>query len=337
LFDAFKVFDHFDGDGAHKRELARVGICPCRERPDRTQDVFGIAGLEEIDRPERRLRVGVKSLQFGDHRRRGVLPGRLASARGVPGGEMQFVEGHHDRLPQVQRRIARRRDRHVHLRPIERFVRQAAVLPAEQQGDRAVVRGVEEAAGHFPWRGNGPAGGAMARGECGDQDAVSNGLIECGVFTRAFDPPARLRFDGVREYAPYLTTIARNVVVDYLRRRQRLRIEDLAPFIGEIAIAGQFPDHGEDFAHSQIVALVAEYVARLPSELRRVHEAMYVQGLSQRQAAEALGLGRQVVRTLESRLKEGLASVLRGAERLEVPSTMVVGEPALHAGKEKVR
>ena len=157
------------------------------------------------------------------------------------------------------------------------------------------------------------------------------------VFTRAFDPPARLRFDGVREYAPYLTTIARNVVVDYLRRRQRLRIEDLAPFIGEIAIAGQFPDHGEDFAHSQIVALVAEYVARLPSELRRVHEAMYVQGLSQRQAAEALGLGRQVVRTLESRLKEGLASVLRGAERLDVPSTMVVAAPALHAGKEKVR
>ncbi len=157
------------------------------------------------------------------------------------------------------------------------------------------------------------------------------------VFTRAFEPGARLRFDGVREYAPYLTTIARNVVVDYLRRRQRLRFEDLAPFIREIAIEGQSPDHAEDFANAQIVTLVAEYVARLPSDLRRVHEALYVQGLSQRQAAEALGLGRQVVRTLESRLREGLGNVLRGIEPPEVRSTMVVGAQALHADKEKVR
>jgi RNA polymerase sigma factor (sigma-70 family) len=156
------------------------------------------------------------------------------------------------------------------------------------------------------------------------------------VFTRAFERGARLRFDGVREYAPYLTAIAHNIVVDYLRRRQRLVIDDLTPFVGEIAIQGQSPDHADDFAHSQIVALVAEYVAGLPSELRQVHEALYVQGLSQRQAAEALGLGRQVVRTLESRLKEGLANVLRGVDVPDVRTTMVVQAPALLAAKEKV-
>ena len=47
-------------------------------------------------------------------------------------------------------------------------------------------------------------------------------------------------------------------------------------------------------------------VRSLPPELRRVHDAIYVDGLSQREAAAALGLGRQTVRTRDARLRHVL-------------------------------
>jgi DNA-directed RNA polymerase specialized sigma24 family protein len=68
----------------------------------------------------------------------------------------------------------------------------------------------------------------------------------------------------------------------------------------------------------------------LSPELKKVHEAMYVQGLSQREAAAALGLGRQVVRTLESRLREGLRAALEAGVR-SAASPEVRHGPALDA------
>jgi RNA polymerase sigma-70 factor, ECF subfamily len=40
-------------------------------------------------------------------------------------------------------------------------------------------------------------------------------------FMRAFSPPARAAYDGIRDYGPYLLTIVRNTVADALRVRQR--------------------------------------------------------------------------------------------------------------------
>src|SRR5262245_52604842 len=41
------------------------------------------------------------------------------------------------------------------------------------------------------------------------------------VFLRAFSPNARMSYDGEREYAPFLLTIAKNVLTDWLRRSSR--------------------------------------------------------------------------------------------------------------------
>jgi len=130
------------------------------------------------------------------------------------------------------------------------------------------------------------------------------------VFARAFEPKARSRFDGIRQYGAYLNHIARNVVVDYLRRRPKQVVPDLASFIDEVSLRPSAHDEVEEFADLQTVERVRLYVAGLPADLRQVHEALYVQGLSQRDAATALGLGRQVVRTLEARLREGLRTFL---------------------------
>src|SRR5262245_3311733 len=41
------------------------------------------------------------------------------------------------------------------------------------------------------------------------------------IFARAFSERARLGFDGLRDYGPYLGTLARNLIVDWARRRRR--------------------------------------------------------------------------------------------------------------------
>jgi RNA polymerase sigma factor (sigma-70 family) len=136
------------------------------------------------------------------------------------------------------------------------------------------------------------------------------------VFTRAFEPRTRERFDGVREYGPYVSQIARNVVVDHLRRKHHELSADLTPVMNGILLPPPAQQSGEDdFADFQTVAIVGRYIADLPADLRRVHEALYVQGLSQREGAQALGLGRQVIRTVEARLKEGLRNQLVPAEQ----------------------
>ncbi len=122
------------------------------------------------------------------------------------------------------------------------------------------------------------------------------------VYRSYVEPQTRRTFDGSREYGPFLRQIARNVVVDHLRRRQRQTIRDSEALAGETRAD---PGPNELPADRNTIALVGDYVARLSPEMRRVHEAMYVRGLSQRETAAALGLGRQVVRTLEAHSDRG--------------------------------
>jgi len=76
-------------------------------------------------------------------------------------------------------------------------------------------------------------------------------------------------------------------------------------------------DNGRnDWADAETVAVVEGYLASLDSETRRVHEALYVKGMSQREAAAVLGLGRQAIRTKEAKLRSGLRRELSRAERL---------------------
>jgi RNA polymerase sigma-70 factor (ECF subfamily) len=132
------------------------------------------------------------------------------------------------------------------------------------------------------------------------------------VFARAFAPAARLAYDGLREYAPYLDAIARNLLVDRARDRGR-EIPATDEHLREAC--DPFPPAAEPaWADPDTVALVASYLAGLPAELRAVHDARYVRSLSQRDAAVDLGISRQQLRTLEQRLRDGLGRDLRRRE-----------------------
>ncbi len=181
------------------------------------------------------------------------------------------------------------------------------LLAAFRRGDRAALEAVYWAYVHrieqlirSGWRGrDGARGTAPAANEVAD-------LVQ-ETFARAFDKRARLAFDGMREYGPYLATIARNLLVDWARRRNR----EVPSDVGELTLPeGSDLNDSADWADETTMQRVREYIGSLPEDLAAVHRERYIHCRSQRDAAAALGLSRQQLRTREERLRDGLRRVL---------------------------
>lgn len=165
------------------------------------------------------------------------------------------------------------------------------------------------------------------RGERGRFGSAELGDLVQEVFVRAFSPASRRRYDCSRPYGPYLGQIARNVVVDHWRKMRRLVAVDVAPLLDALSLeADALEKATEDWADEGTIAVVERYVASLEPDVRRVHQALYVQGLSQRDAAVALGVGRQAVRGIEARLRAGLRLELRRAG-LHDENAVIAGAP----------
>ena len=136
------------------------------------------------------------------------------------------------------------------------------------------------------------------------------------VFIRAFSASARQSYDGKREYTPYLMTIARNLVIDWHRRNTREPVDPLEletildAAVSEPADAEAFPP--------ELLNVAASYVEGLAQELRDVHERRFVLSEPQQRAADALGISRQTLRTLEKKLVDGLRRALRDQRLSEI-------------------
>src|SRR5262245_2887190 len=77
------------------------------------------------------------------------------------------------------------------------------------------------------------------------------------TFVRAFEERARLAYDGLRPYAPFVCTIARNLVIDAVRKHNR-----------EVALADfDLPDDAPEpevpWAEPATVRAVEQYLAHL--------------------------------------------------------------------------
>jgi RNA polymerase sigma factor (sigma-70 family) len=129
------------------------------------------------------------------------------------------------------------------------------------------------------------------------------------VFLRAFSQSARKSYDGERDYGPFLITIAKNVFIDWIRRSSR-EVGDARALEGLVDAAADDPAADELF-EPELVEATTSYVEQLSPELRSVHERRFVHAEPQRSAAEALGISRQNLRTLEKKLVDGLRRELR--------------------------
>lgn len=133
------------------------------------------------------------------------------------------------------------------------------------------------------------------------------------IFLKAFSRGVRAAFDGSRDFGPYLSTIARNLLIDRARRngRELLMPEVDLEVAGKTAASDAFWQVAARWEDPVALAVARRFVEGLPEDLACVHRLRYVEGLSQRDAAAHLGITRQTLRTLEEKLRAGLRRELR--------------------------
>lgn len=132
------------------------------------------------------------------------------------------------------------------------------------------------------------------------------------TFRRAFEPRARDGYDGLRPYGPYLRTIARNVVLQTFRAREVVVLDESKPPQTDVhTLSGERLNPEANLARKQLRTKVQAFLGQLPAGDRRLLELRFVEGRSQREVAEALGIGRQRIRTREIKLRRALLAYLQ--------------------------
>lgn len=147
----------------------------------------------------------------------------------------------------------------------------------------------------------------------GERDPDEQRVVVQEVFAKAFAERARLGYDGVRPYRPYLLTIARNVMIDRARERsgELGRASDV-DVDAIIATDAPIPGEVEETADQQrLRARTATYLETLEPELRRFVTLRFEREMSHLDVAAELGITRRRVRTLEARVIKGLRRFLK--------------------------
>jgi RNA polymerase sigma-70 factor (ECF subfamily) len=137
------------------------------------------------------------------------------------------------------------------------------------------------------------------------------------TFAKAFAEKARLAFDGLQPYRPYLLRITKNLMIDRFRanRRQPVALDEVG--VGELerllATSSAMPQ-GEEPADphwKQLLAATTEFVATLDVESRQLITMRFDEELSQDDAAERLRCSRRRVRTVERKVQKLLRKWLQ--------------------------
>jgi RNA polymerase sigma-70 factor (ECF subfamily) len=131
------------------------------------------------------------------------------------------------------------------------------------------------------------------------EEAVQQTFVQAWRGARSFDP--------ARDLGPWLATIARRVAIDIHRREQR-RVHATVDEIhdGHPAVTTLPPSVDTAFE----VAEVRAAVAALPDEERGVVRLQYLEGLTQSEVAERLGVPLGTIKSRSSRAYRRLASRL---------------------------
>jgi RNA polymerase sigma-70 factor, ECF subfamily len=137
------------------------------------------------------------------------------------------------------------------------------------------------------------------------------------TFVKAFAESARLAYDGVSPYRPYLLRITKNLMIDRYRAAQRRTVELDRSGVGDIdqllAANCEFAaaDEPEDLHWKQLRTATNEFVATLDDESRQLIALRFVEELSQDETALRMKCSRRRVRTIEDRVVAGLRKSLQ--------------------------
>lgn len=143
------------------------------------------------------------------------------------------------------------------------------------------------------------------------------------TFARAFSPGARMGYDGLSSYKNYLFTIARNLVIDDFRKKERafteFQVEEPIddPFARNDmsdALAGDVVPSGapeRDLESAELATLVGTFANGLEGREKLVYELRFKESLEHKDIMERTGLSASKVKTSEKHIRERFFSFLQ--------------------------
>jgi RNA polymerase sigma-70 factor (ECF subfamily) len=144
------------------------------------------------------------------------------------------------------------------------------------------------------------------------------------TFLRAFQESARAAYDGISPFRVYLLTIARNLVIDQLRKREVATVRMVEVEGGEDgagSVLGELePDSGtaeDDLLIQEMAGLYQEFVAGLDEREATFFRARFERELSGLGVAREHGLTRMQMRTLENKLRDRFLKFMQSKGYLE--------------------
>lgn len=144
------------------------------------------------------------------------------------------------------------------------------------------------------------------------RDVVQDAMLELWNRWPELPPEARS--------APYVARAVRNRVTDRLRKTEE-HIELTEELEATLAI--QLPDEAENLLLTDMAARLDAIVAGMPPRCKEAYVLVHEQGLSGKQAAEAMGVALPTLRTHVSRMNVILReSLKRAARELDAGATV---------------
>ena len=148
----------------------------------------------------------------------------------------------------------------------------------------------------------------LVRGSIGDEDAALDVTQE--AFIAAF--AALKSYDGTRSFKTWVSRIAINKCRDWARRRAVRRFFSFALPIGAAAtVADESIPADQQLADRTELARVRVAITKLPKAIREPLILRTIEGLSQAETAEILGIGEKAVETRLYRARAKLTEYLR--------------------------
>lgn len=118
----------------------------------------------------------------------------------------------------------------------------------------------------------------------------------------------------------YFFTVARSIVIDRVRRARVVRIETVTE-IDSLNVVWDNPSPERITAARRELERVRKLIAKLPTRCRRIFELRKIEGLSQREIAQRLGVTETIV---ENDVGRGLKLILKALAEGEGRTTQAI-------------